>query len=93
MALPSATGAPAGSLPMGGNSDDGSLLLIGETIAVSNEGTHAIQERGGDALQLKAGKHAFRVEYQQGGGLAGMIAMWQGPDIPKQTIPAGVFSH
>lgn len=75
------------------NSDDGSLLFIGETIAVSNEGLHAMQERGGDALQLKAGKHAFRVEFQQGNGEAGVIALWQGPDIPKQTIPASAFSH
>jgi hypothetical protein len=74
------------------NSDDGSMLYIGETLVVQNDGAHAMQEREG-AIPLAAGKHALRVDYWQGMGDAGLIVGWAGPDLGKQTIPASALSH
>jgi hypothetical protein len=72
-------------------SDDGSLLYIGDQLLVNNDGDHAMVEQG-EAIPLKAGKHAIKVQYYQGKGEAGLIVGWNGPDIPRQTIPAGSFS-
>ncbi|MCY3022469.1 MAG: PA14 domain-containing protein [Planctomycetota bacterium] len=73
-------------------SDDGSVLYIGDSLIVSNEGSHAMQDRAGD-IPLVAGKHRFRADYYQGNGDAGLIVSWAGPDSPQQTIPASAFSH
>lgn len=74
------------------NSDDGSMLYIGDTLVVRNDDKHPMQERSGE-LSLQAGKHEIRVDFFQGDGGAGIIASWSGPDIPKQTIPASALSH
>ncbi|MCY3018717.1 MAG: protein kinase [Planctomycetota bacterium] len=74
------------------NSDDGSMLYIGETTVVSNDGTHGATEQSG-TLTLKAGKHPFRVNYCQGIGGAAIVASWSGPGFGKQVIPASAFTH
>jgi len=74
------------------NSDDGSVLYIGDALVVSNDGTHAITEESG-SITLKAGMLPFRVNYCQGSGDACLIVSWSGPNLPRQIIPPAAFCH
>lgn len=74
------------------NSDDGSRLKIGSTTVVNNDGLHGMVEVSG-AIALAAGRHAFRVEFFERGGGAGLIASWQGPGVAKTAIPAARLFH
>jgi hypothetical protein len=74
------------------NSDDGSILFIGDSLLGNSDGSHGMLESG-DSIPLKKGKHRYRVDYFQGGGGAGIILSWAGPNIAKQVIPATAFSH
>lgn len=74
------------------NSDDGSRLKIGATTVVNNDGLHGMVEVSG-AIALAAGRHAFRVEFFERGGGAGLIASWQGPGVAKTVIPAARLLH
>jgi len=74
------------------SSDDGSTLWIGDQKVVDNDGLHGMNEKPG-RIALKAGLHAFSLKFMQGGGGKGLEARWEGPDLPKQVIPAAVFSH
>ena len=73
------------------SSDDGSMLYIGDTVLINNAGEHQMTEQEGK-LDFKAGKHAFRIEYYQGMGQAGMIFSWSGPGLGKQIVPASALS-
>lgn len=68
-------------------SDDGSRLKIGDTEVVSHDGLHGFTERSGE-IGLRAGRHAFRVEFFERTGGAGLIASWQGPGVAKGVIPS-----
>ncbi len=59
-------------------SDDGSLLYIGDELVVDNNGLHGMVNAGG-VIGLKAGTHALRVEFFENGGGAGLIHRWDGP--------------
>ncbi len=74
------------------NSDDGSRLLIGDTVVVSNDGLHGMVERSG-TMALAAGKHAIRVEFFENGGGAGLITSWQGPGVAKAVVPAAAWTR
>lgn len=74
------------------NSDDGSRLLIGNTVVVSNDGLHGMVEKSG-TIDLAAGRHAVRMEFFENGGGAGMIASWSGPGVAKAVIPAAALTH
>jgi mono/diheme cytochrome c family protein len=73
-------------------SDDGSMLWIGTTLVVNNDGIHAAEERSG-SINLKAGKHAFAVGYIQGGGGAELRVSIEGPNGSKKELPAEMLSH
>ena len=73
-------------------SDDGSMLFIGDSLIVNNDGDHGMIEKG-DTILLKAGKHLIKVNYYQGGGDGGIFVSWSGPGVNKETIPASAFSH
>ncbi|ARK09617.1 PA14 domain-containing protein [Fibrella sp. ES10-3-2-2] len=72
------------------NSDDGSKLLIGNTVVVDNDGSHAEQERWG-TIGLKAGTHAISIPYYQGGGGQALTVSYSGPDITKQVLPGSAL--
>ena len=74
------------------NSDDGSRLLIGATgsIVVNNDGLHSMRELSGP-ITLGAGTYAFRVEFFERFGHAGLFVSWQGPGVSKSVIPASSF--
>ncbi len=69
------------------NSDDGSRMLIGDTVVVSNDGLHGMVEVTG-TIALGAGKHAITIDFFEAGGGAGCIASLAGPGIAKAPIPA-----
>src|SRR5439155_23297865 len=73
-------------------SDDGSVLFLGKTLVVNNDGIHATQSASG-SIPLKKGKHAVTVGFIQGGGGAELSVTWEGPGIKNGTIPAGALSH
>lgn len=70
-------------------SDDGSRLLIGNTVVVNNDGLHGMVEQTG-TINLAQGMHRIRVEFFERGGGAGLIARWSGP-FAKQVIGTGNF--
>ncbi|MBT1690522.1 PQQ-dependent sugar dehydrogenase [Dawidia soli] len=74
------------------NSDDGSRLLIGNTVVVNNDGVHTAQEASG-AIGLRQGKHALTILYFQGMGPALLTASWASPSMAKQGIPSGAYSR
>jgi hypothetical protein len=70
-------------------SDDGSQLLIGNTLVVNNDGLHGPEERSG-SIGLKAGKHAITVTYFDHAGEGDLLSVsYAGPGISKRAIPCG----
>ena len=66
-------------------SNDGSRLLIGNTVVVDNDGLHSMMERSG-SIGLKAGRHAITVLYFHGDGpFEGLEVRWQGPSLGEHT--------
>jgi len=68
-------------------SDDGSKLYIDGKTIVNNDGDHGVVEKSGTAM-LDKGRHAIRVEYYNASGGFWLDAMYKGPGVPKQIIPA-----
>ena len=68
-------------------SDDGSRLLVGDTVVVNNDGLHGMLERSG-SIALAPGRHAIRIEFFEAGGGAGCIVRLEGPGIPRAPIEA-----
>ena len=73
-------------------SNDGSKLFIGPVEVVNNDHHHGAIEQNGE-INLKAGLHALTVVYFQEGGNTVLDVHWEGPDLPKQKIPAQALVH
>lgn len=73
-------------------SDDGSLLYIGDTLVVDNDGLHGMAEQSGQ-IALQAGRHPIRVDFFEGLNDHGLVVRYDGPGIEKQEIPARALSH
>ena len=71
-------------------SDDGSRILIDDRIVVVNDGLHGMVDRSGQ-IALEAGYHRYRLEFFENFGGAGQISRWQGPNTPRQVMPAAAF--
>ena len=69
------------------NSDDGSKLYINGALIVDNDGGHGTIERSGN-VELDAGMHLLKIDYHNQGGGAWLDALYKGPGVPKQIIPA-----
>ena len=74
-------------------SDDGSRMSIDGKQVVDCGGLHGMEEKGGDAVELKAGDHEIKVEFFENEGDAGCKASWEGTGIAKQIIPASALFH
>lgn len=68
-------------------SDDGSRLYINGQEVVNNDGDHGAIERSG-TVTLEPGYHTIKVEWFNGGGGYWLHAMYKGPGVGKQIIPA-----
>jgi hypothetical protein len=82
----------AGEWTFGTISDDGTLLYIGSEQIIDNSGGHGMRERTG-VKSLDAGKHAIKIEFQQGGGPYGIQIKYGGPGTAYDIIPADRFVH
>ncbi|CAJ1395594.1 unnamed protein product [Effrenium voratum] len=73
-------------------SDDGSRLELDGVEVVLNGGFHGMEEKSGQ-VNLTQGGHTLLVEFYEGGGGAGIIFYWQGPDSndAKEVVPPEVF--
>ncbi|HEX8350000.1 MAG TPA: PA14 domain-containing protein, partial [Hymenobacter sp.] len=74
------------------NSDDGSLLYLGSTLVVNNDGSHGDREIA-STIGLKAGTHAFTVAYLQGFGGQNLQISYAGPGFTKRLVPASALSR
>lgn len=73
-------------------SDDGSRLFIDSKPVIDHGGFHAMIAKDGE-MNLKAGKHPFRVEYYQGTGGKGLSLQWRPHGTKEFTvIPPKVFT-
>ncbi|MHC4546752.1 MAG: lamin tail domain-containing protein, partial [Planctomycetota bacterium] len=72
------------------SSNDGSKLYISGSPVVYNDGTHTMIESSG-SIYLDAGMHPITVEYFERDGEEGLIVSYDGPGIPKKTIPYDVL--
>lgn len=68
------------------SSDDGSILNIGTTEVVNNDGKHVQQEAQG-SIGLKAGKHRITVRYFNRSSSSALDVYYKGPGIQKKLIP------
>ena len=76
-------------------SDDGSKLLIADTLVVDNDGMHGMTERFG-TIGLFAGKHALTVIMFDGGGNQALQVRYESlgyGGISKRLIPDSVLYH
>jgi hypothetical protein len=71
-------------------SDDGSRLFIDDKEVVSNDGHHPPNDASGE-IELHAGDHNFTVTFFDWIGGETLEVSWQGPGIPKQSLPPGVL--
>jgi len=56
-------------------SDDGSLVHIGDAMVVENGGPHGLQQRDGK-IHLTKGAHPFRIRFEQHGGFAAIKVLY-----------------
>jgi hypothetical protein len=68
-------------------SDDGQRVWIDGKKIIDDWTMHGVEERSA-TIALESGSHALRVEHMQGDGGGEITLRWQGPGIPRQTIPA-----
>ncbi len=72
-------------------SDDASVLYIGTTNVINNNGGHGAPGPAPDgSIGLKAGFHRIRVQWTNGGGGFGLNVQWNGPTFTTvEDIPMG----
>ena len=74
------------------NSDDGSLLYIGDQLVINNDGDHSAVELSGKTT-VTAGEHRIRLEYFESLGAAILELDVEGPGMPRQPISFDRLSH
>lgn len=77
----------AGEWTFTSGSDDSSWLWIDDQLVVRNEALAPHRRRSGK-VRLAAGAHQLRVVYTEAEGGQSLEALWQGPGVPAQPIPA-----
>ncbi len=73
-------------------SDDGSMLWVGDRLVVDNNGLHGMRVRSG-VVALLPGKHAVRVEFFEAGGSAGLIVRNAYDPGDFQVIPPSAWFY
>jgi hypothetical protein len=73
-------------------SDDGSLLTIGDTAVVDNGGEHGMVKKSG-TIELAAGTHPLVLQYYQGAGGAGCKLLWKPPGGKEAAVPKEALFH
>jgi hypothetical protein len=75
------------------SSDDGSILYIGSTMVVNNDGPHGDGVTVSGSINLKKGFHAIRVDYFELYGGEALNVTWIGPSFGAQRIPNSVLFY
>jgi hypothetical protein len=73
-------------------SNDGSRLTIGDTLVIDNDHYKSVVEFSGE-IALKAGKHAFTLDYYQHSGFQVLDLDWEGPGLARQRVPDTAYSR
>jgi alpha-mannosidase len=74
------------------SSDDGSALIVGDSLLCDNDGVHGDSEVAG-TIALKAGMHPIEVRmFQRTGGQALNLRI-AGPGMPKREVGASMLFH
>ncbi len=73
-------------------SDDGSRLYLDGALAIANDGDHGMVTRS-VSRELPAGPIPMALTFFQSHGELGLKLEWEGPDTPRQLVPASAFSH
>lgn len=68
------------------NSDDGSILYIGDRLVVDNDSLHPVLEKSGKIL-LKPGYHSFTLYFFERLEVEELSVRLSGPNIPKMLVP------
>ena len=68
-------------------SNDGSRLFLDGKKVVDNDGLHGTVMKKG-SIRLTRGYHPLEVDYFQNGGSSYLDVAWEGPQQPKQRLPA-----
>jgi hexosaminidase len=71
-------------------SDDGALIVIGNTEIVRNDGLYGIKEVRGK-ITLEAGKYPLKISYFQKSGERNLEILCEGPGVEKQNLPPHWF--
>lgn len=74
------------------SSDDGSALIIGDTLLIDNDGLHGSGDVSG-AVALKAGFHQITLRMFQAKGDQDLRLSIAGAGMRKQTIPRYLYFH
>lgn len=75
------------------SSDDGSRMWIDDRKIIDNDGNHGMEPKESE-VALRAGYHALRIQYYQGGGGRGITLKWARFGKPgMEAIPETSFTH
>ncbi len=74
------------------SSDDGSTLVIGDTLLIDNDGLHGSGDVMG-SVALKAGYHPIKLRMFQAKGDQDLRLSIAGPGMKRQTIPKALYFH
>jgi predicted alpha/beta superfamily hydrolase len=74
------------------NSDDGSKLLIDDTLVIDNDGLHGPFEKS-KRLFLEKGKHQIEIQFFQETGGFSLALEYESSKIKRQLIPYELFFH
>ncbi|MEI7830396.1 MAG: family 78 glycoside hydrolase catalytic domain [Prolixibacteraceae bacterium] len=72
-------------------SNDGSRLLVDNSLVIDNDGAHGADTEETGKIELTEGIHPIKLHYFQAGGGMFLEVKYAGPDVEKQTIPAAVL--
>jgi len=73
-------------------SDDGSRLIVDDSVVVDHDGVHGASERSG-WVALEAGFHSIELQFFQGRGGVALALELEGPDLPRREVSAGWLYH
>jgi alpha-L-fucosidase len=73
-------------------SDDGSVLEIGGTRVVDNDGLHSMRFVSGE-IALGKGRHPIVVRHFEQDGGEDLELRWSGPGVNEGPVPDAAFSH
>ena len=81
-----------GVYAFGLNTDDGSRLVVADSVVIDNDGIHGDGEVNG-LIGLKAGYHPFTVYMFQCKGGQALSVTIAGPSVKKTNLPASMLFH